>query len=94
MLLQRSFSRQAGRQQPALLRARLLNARTMRALTAFVLLGCGLHATCLPPLARMMQASEQTLVNEGLEEGREAQVCFDVVGRSCWCRVPAAAATS
>jgi hypothetical protein len=31
----------------------------MRALTALVLLKCGLHATCvLPPLARMMHASK------------------------------------
>jgi hypothetical protein len=60
-----------------------------------VLLKCGLHATCvLTPLARMMQASEQALVNEGLEEGREEKVCFDVGGRSCWCRVPAEAATT
>ena len=67
----------------------------MRALTALVLLKCGLHATCvLPPLARMMQASEQALVNEGLEEGREEKVCFDVGGRSCWCRVPAEAAAT
>eukprot|EP01049_Picozoa_sp_SAG25_P006083 SAG25_NODE_439_length_7992_cov_12.738376_11_plen_172_part_00 len=60
-----------------------------------VLLKCSLHATCvLTPLARMMQASEQALVNEGLEEGREEKVCFDVGGRSCWCRVPAEAATT
>ena len=66
-----------------------------RALTALVLLECGLHAPCVhPPLARMMQASEQALVNEGLEEGREEKVCFDVGGRSCWCRVPAEAAAT
>jgi len=65
----------------------------MRALSALVLLGQGLGATCLlPPLARMMQASERALVNQGLEEGRESAVCFDVSGRSCWCRVPADAA--
>eukprot|EP01047_Picozoa_sp_COSAG01_P094283 COSAG01_NODE_25227_length_751_cov_6.128834_1_plen_83_part_00 len=65
----------------------------MRALTALVLLKCGLHAPCvLPPLARMMQASERAMVNAGLEEGREQRVCFDVAGRSCWCRVPAEAA--
>jgi hypothetical protein len=67
----------------------------MRALTALVLLKCGLHATCvLPPLGHMMQASEQALVNEGLEEGREEKVCFDVGGRFCWCRVPAEAAVT
>jgi hypothetical protein len=68
---------------------------SMRALTALVLLECGLHATCVqPPLARMMQASEQALVNEGLEEGREEKVCFDVGGRTCWCRVPPEAAAT
>ena len=37
----------------------------MRALSALVLLGQGLGATCLlPPLARMMQASERVLVND------------------------------
>ena len=42
----------------------------MRALIALVLQDLGLDATCLlPPLARMMQASERALVNEGLEEG-------------------------
>ena len=41
----------------------------MWALTVLVLLWkCG-NATCLPPpLARIMQASEQALVNEGLQE--------------------------
>lgn len=65
----------------------------MWALTVLVLLWkCG-NATCLPPpLARIMQASEQALVNEGLQEGREERVCFGVAGRACWCRVPAAAA--
>ena len=49
----------------------------MRALIALVLQDLGLDATCLlPPLARMMQASERALVNEGLEEGRESAVCF------------------
>jgi hypothetical protein len=36
-----------------------LGPPSMRALTALVLLKCGLHATCvLPPLARMMHASK------------------------------------
>ena len=56
----------------------------MWALTVLVLLlKCG-NATCLlPPLARIMQASEQALVNEGLQEGREERVCFGVAGRAC-----------